>query len=113
MQPSKTWKTAFARELETAEAARASGNEGRARVCARRAAGIVVREYFSRKRIPFTPHSAYQNLLYLRSYQDTSPRVQEIAGHFLERITPEHNLPIKADLIAEAHWLAQALLSDS
>jgi hypothetical protein len=113
METKDTWKTTFDQELEQAEAARASGNEGKARVCARRAAGIVIREYFSRLGIPFAPHSAYQNLHYLRAYQDTSRQVQEVAGHFLERITPEHELPVDADLIAEARWLALALLNNA
>jgi hypothetical protein len=37
------------KEFELAERARANGNEGRARVCARRAAGIAAREYLTRK----------------------------------------------------------------
>jgi hypothetical protein len=110
MEMDNSWKIVFDQEMEQAEAARASGNEGKARVCARRAAGIVIREYFSRTGIPFAPHSAYQNLLYLKAYPDTSRRVQEVAGYFLERITPDHTLPVEADLIAEARWLALELL---
>jgi hypothetical protein len=112
MDPKTSWRTTFDQELEQAEASRATGNEGKARVCARRAAGIVIREYFSRLGIPFAPHSAYQNLLYLQAYQNTPKHIQEVAGHFLERITPEHELPVEADLIAEARWLAFELLGE-
>jgi hypothetical protein len=35
-------------ELEKADLARLSGNEGRARVCARRAAGIAARAFLTR-----------------------------------------------------------------
>lgn len=112
METKKTWKTAFDQELQQAEAARASGNEGKARVCARRAAGIAIREFYSQIGIPFSPHSAYQNLHYLQTYPGTSQQVREVAGHFLERVTPDHELPVEADLIAEARWLAFELLNE-
>jgi hypothetical protein len=38
---------------------RARGNEGQARVCARRAAGAVLREYFQRRGLPVRSPSAY------------------------------------------------------
>jgi len=37
------------RKLAQAHKARAAGNEGQARVCARRAAGIAVREWYKRR----------------------------------------------------------------
>ncbi|MBM2849365.1 MAG: hypothetical protein HW418_2307 [Anaerolineales bacterium] len=37
------------RELAQAHKARAAGNEGQARVCARRAAGIALREWYKRR----------------------------------------------------------------
>jgi hypothetical protein len=33
-----------------------------------------------------------------------------VAGHFLIRITPEHELPVEVDLIAKARWLKTELL---
>ena len=112
METGSLWKAGFEKELEQAKMARANGNEGKARVCARRAAGIAIQEYFFRAGLPYAPHSAYQNLSYLKNLPDAPPRVQEIATHLLERVTPEHELPVKADLIAEARWLAQILLGD-
>jgi len=43
------WKDKLEIEFERAETARSSGNEGQARVCARRAAGIAIREYYARR----------------------------------------------------------------
>ncbi len=43
-------------------AARGRGNEGQARVCARRAAGVAVREYFLRLGIPIVNPGAYDLL---------------------------------------------------
>ena len=36
--------------------------------------------------------------------------IQDIAAHFILRIDPDHNLPISADLVTEALWLANKLL---
>ena len=49
------WQAEIQAELEKAQQARARGNEGQARVCARRAAGIAAREYFALARRP-TPN---------------------------------------------------------
>src|SRR6185503_15612524 len=43
------WQAKLQAEFDRAEQARANRNEGQARVCARRAAGIAIREYFTRK----------------------------------------------------------------
>lgn len=112
MDTGSLWKAGFEKELEQAEIARANGNEGKARVCARRAAGIAIKEYFFRAGLPYAPHSAYQNLAYLKNLPDAPPSVKEIATHLLERVTAEHELPVKADLLAEARWLARILLED-
>ena len=42
------WMAVFEKELSRAEAARTAGNEGRARVCARRAAGLLAYEILKR-----------------------------------------------------------------
>lgn len=113
MQPGEreNWKDRFAAELELARDARQRGNEGRARVCARRAAGIVTAEYLRRSgSIP--AGSAYDLLRRLQSLPGVSPQVQEIAAHFLTRVTPAHTLPLPADLVAEAEWLASELLGE-
>ena len=112
MQLQQSWRERFRQELAHAEEARASGNEGRARVCARRAAGIVAAE-FIRRRGGQPPASAYGLLRHLQALPGVSAQVQETAGHFLVRVTTEHNLPMAADLVAEAGWLAEELLGES
>ncbi len=107
-----SWKARVSNELRQAEAARASGNEGKARVCARRAAGIAVEEYLHRLGIRLPAASAYAHLRYFAEMPDISPGMRLVASHFLERVTNEHNLPLEADLIAEARWLVAKLLSD-
>ncbi|HEY9528224.1 MAG TPA: hypothetical protein VIR02_14110, partial [Anaerolineales bacterium] len=60
------WQAQVNAEFEKAEQARANGNEGQARVCARRAAGIVIREYLTRQGIRPPSVSAYDLLNLLK-----------------------------------------------
>lgn len=110
MAQKPSWKNQINSELSQAEAARASGNEGKARVCARRAAGLAVEEYLRRQGVRLEPGSAYTNLRYLADMPDISPGMRLVVGHFLEHVTTEHSLPVDADLIAEARWLVPKLL---
>ncbi len=105
------WEARYQEELQQAEAARAAGNEGKARVCARRAAGVGLGEYFRRRGQELPGPSAYDRLKYLCSLPDTPSDVQEVAAHFLLRVTPEYSLPLEVDLIAEARWLKDKLLA--
>jgi hypothetical protein len=106
----QSWSIKFDDEITQAEAARAAGNEGKARVCARRAAGIVIGEYLERSGNPLLNASAYDRLRYLQNSSNLPEPVREIISHFLVRIDTDHNLPVDADLITEAKWLAETLL---
>jgi hypothetical protein len=104
------WRSSFQREIRQAEAARSAGKEGLARVCARRAAGHAIGEYLRRQGHAHPSPSAYGRLMILTQFPEIPTQAREIAAHFLERVTPEYRLPIEADLIAEARWLAETLL---
>jgi len=107
------WKIFTQAELALAGKSRADGNEGRARVCARRAAGHVAGEYLQRKGIGINTEGALERLRYLETFPELTPGEVEIIHHFLVHTTPEHNLPIDADLIADVHLLANKLLDES
>jgi len=98
------------KEFELAEQARAKNNEGQARVCARRAAGIVIREYLTRKGIRSQSSSAYDLLNLLKEDPLLSPDLKLIVDHLTLRVTEEFKLPVEADLIAEARVLCERLL---
>jgi len=104
------WKAKFEEELQQAEIARNFGNEGRARVCARRAAGIVIGEYLLRNNLPDQGPSAYDRMNYTLTLPEVPESVKEIVNHFLVRVDTDFNLPIDADLIADARWLEENLL---
>ena len=104
------WQTQIDSEFEKAEQARARGNEGQARVCARRAAGIAIREYLTRQGIRPPSVSAYDLLNLLKADPDLSADLKLIADHLTLRVTEEFKLPVDADLIAEARKFCEELL---
>ena len=106
------WETRYQAEIQMAHLARQKGNEGMARVCARRAAGIVVGVYLSSEGLPLPGPSAVERLKYLALQPVCSPDMQLIIDHLLIKVTPEHQLPIEADLIADAQRLRQMLIQD-
>lgn len=107
------WKQLTKEELFLAEQSRNDGNEGRARVCARRAAGHVAGEYLLRHGSALETKNALQKIRYLETSAEISPTERETLEHFLIHTTPEHRLPFDADLIADVHLLARQLLGES
>ena len=97
-------------EFDRAEQARAKGNEGQARVCARRAAGIAIREYFARNGTRIPSASAVDLLNVLKEDPRLPAGLETIAEHLTMRVTEEFKLPVDADLIAEARELCGWLL---
>ena len=108
-----TWQEQFNAEITHAETARAAGNEGMARVCARRAVGIIAGEYLPRQGISTPKPSAYDRIKFMLDLDLLPVEVKPTLEHFLLRIDTNHQLPVNADLIAEARWLADRLLAPS
>ena len=104
------WKSGIQLEFERAAEARATGNEGQARVCARRAAGIAIREYLTRRGIRPPSTSAYDLLNLLKEEPQLSPDLKLIADHLTLRVTEEFKLPVDVDLVEEAKKLCEELL---
>ena len=108
---STTWERIEA-ELTKAGEARSAGNEGMARVCARRAAGIAAGVYLEKRQVAQFSPSAYDRLKILCEIPALPERARQAAEILLLRVTPEHDLPVQVDLVAEAHWLAEYLISE-
>ena len=107
------WKVKYNYEIEHAISARKNGNEGMARVCARRAAGIIIGEYLNRLGYFNLTHSAYARLTLFYKLPDVDQKYKDIANHFLLRVNPDSQLPLEADLISEVMWLEKSLLGDT
>jgi HEPN domain-containing protein len=104
------WKEKLQKEFERAETARTRGNEGQARVCARRAAGIAIREYYARRGYNVRTPSAYDLLNRLKDEPQLSPDLKQSAEFLTLRVTEEFKLPIDVDLLNEARKLCDGLL---
>ena len=107
-----TWKTTFLQELDLAQQDRARENEGQARVCARRAAGALLREYFTRRGLSQRSASAMDLLKTLLELDDLPSEVRQAAERLTLRVDPDFQLPAEIDLLAETQILARALLPD-
>jgi hypothetical protein len=104
------WEKQYQRELQRAIQVRAMGNEGMARVCCRRAAGIVLGEYLRRRGLMLTTTSVYDRLAIVDNLPDVDERVKRINRHFTIRVNHAHELPPEVDLIQDVAWLKDNLL---
>lgn len=104
------WQSEIEAEFEKAAQARGRGNEGQARVCARRAAGIAIREYLNRRGIRPPSTSAYDLLNLVKEDALLSPDLRMIADHLTVRVTEEFKLPVDVDLVKEAKTFCEELL---
>ena len=112
MLSTSSWKIEYQKELEQAISARAAGKEGMARVCARRAAGIVIGEFLLRRGYTNPGPSAYDRLSLFNSLPDVDNQQKNIASHFLLKVNADRSLPINADLVSEVQWLMEQLIGE-
>lgn len=97
-------------ELEAARRAREDGNEGMARVCARRAAGWAIGIHF-KKEVPAEQRVNAYGLLRWYSRQPSVPEDLRLAADRLTtRISEDHTLPHDQDPLVDARLLVEALL---
>lgn len=100
--------------LEQAASARARGNEGMARVCARRAAGWAAEAYLQAHGAGIADPSVLVQLRQLAKQPGLSPRLHEIIGHLVmpklkDDLESDSYFPADIDLLAEARELIDAL----
>ena len=72
------WLQKARQELNRAEEARKRGNEGMARVCARRAAGWTVQAYLGRMSIELKSNNVLDQLRYLLNEEKLDPTLKPI-----------------------------------
>ena len=99
-------------ELEFARDEYAKGNEGRARVCARRAAGWAVAAYW-KQHLGAEPHlNAYQLLRWFQKLEDVPIDLRSAATRLTTRVTPTYELPHDEDPLEDAQAIVQALMKE-
>ncbi len=97
------------KELARAEQARQQQNEGMARVCARRAAGFMAQFYLEKMGMDIQKINALEALYIFSQKNELPASLRRSAELLTMRVTPEHQLPIDADLIHEAKKFIQEL----
>jgi hypothetical protein len=105
-----TLKRTISREFEDADQARIDGNEGRARVCARRAAGWAVSFTRSLNEEREIEANAYEMLQWLAQQADTEEAVRSAATRLTVRVSLDHTLPFPEDPLEDARMIVEALL---
>ena len=106
-----SWKEKLQIEFERAQEARMQGNEGKARVCARRADGIAIRKYYARQGQTIRASSAYDLLRMLTEDTRVYSELRRAASYLTLHVTEEFKLPIDVDLLDEARKLCDGLLT--
>ncbi len=100
-------------ELNRGFEARRQGFEGRARVCARRAAGIAIRAWLEGRGIAPGSASAYDLLAKIVDDPAVSERARQAAASLLERVNEAFELGSGADLLEVARVLISELQKTS
>ena len=97
-------------EIDLAERYRREGNEGRARVCARRAAGWAIRPTFRRETGQTPPGDVVVILRWYRDSTDAPVGLRRAAGRLAVSVTPEHSLPHAEDPLEDARAIVRSLV---
>jgi hypothetical protein len=96
-------------ELKKAEHCRNEGNEGMARVCSRRAAGLALRHYL----VKIGQNHPHLNNFEIMANEDIRKLLPEetsgLLDHLILRVDAQHNIPAHIDLIADAGKVIQIL----
>jgi mycoredoxin len=107
-------------EIQLAESARQEGLEGKARVCARRAAGLAAHDYLLRqdpgnrsgKGKSIESWSVYDSLKALTELSDLSGETRQAARNLILPVDEEFNLPEGTDLIVDARLVIKMCMDE-
>lgn len=89
-------------ELQAAEMAQEAANDGRARVCARRAAGLAIRAWYQQQEGPAWSGDAMKQLVRLRADAAVPPKVRQAAVRLTTKVDFDHTLPFDDDPVEDA-----------
>jgi len=106
--PDRAW-----RELQHAEAARRRGEEGKARVSARRAAGWSLTAFYRKVTGQSPPRSALALLRWARDVPEISEPLRAAAGRLTVPVNTTHQLPHEQDPLDDARLLVTAFAGDT
>ncbi|MBI4000457.1 MAG: hypothetical protein HY348_01570 [Nitrospira defluvii] len=100
-------------ELRAAEVAWKSGNEGKARVCARRAVVLATTSWLARLAEPPWPGDAMEHLRRIQQHASSPVSVREVAERLSMAVTKRHAAPFTVDPINDANIIIAHLATDT
>jgi len=92
----------IAAELERGRAAQAAGQAGRARVCARRAAGLAIKAWYQARAGGLWGGDALTQLRRLQAEAAVPDGVRAAAGRLTTTVDGDHALPFADDPLVDA-----------
>lgn len=96
-------------EFRQARHWRTEGNEGRARVCARRAAGWAVGYYRRRSSQTDGDDDAYKQLIWLKDQTNEDQQLSEAADRLCTKVREDFELPHDEDPLEDARVIIDGL----
>ena len=97
-------------ELAAARAAAEAGNDGKVRVCARRAAGKALSWYLSRHHHPDWGTDAVRQLLHAAEDQDFPQEARVAAQRLTTKISDRFKYPFSTDPIEDARIIIETVI---
>ncbi|MBU6432180.1 MAG: hypothetical protein KJS98_02550 [Nitrospirae bacterium] len=92
-------------ELAAAEAARQDRNDGKARVCARRAVGLAVEAWFAQLPIPRRRGDAMAHLRQIQQDGTFPLPIRQAAERLSTPVTRQHAAPFTTNPVADARLI--------
>jgi len=92
-------------ELATAEAARQDSNDGKARVCARRAVALATEAWFARFPLTRWRGDAMEHLRQIQQDESFPLPIRQAAERLSTSVTRQHQAPFTTDPIADARLI--------
>ena len=100
-------------ELAAAEAARQDHNDGRARVCARRAVALATEAWLARLPIPRWRGDTMAHLRQIQQDESFPLPIRQAAERLSTPVTRQHAAPFTTDPLADARLIIAYLGSDT
>ena len=107
MCPRSSLRTRIDNELALGREAAAVGNAGRARVCARRAAGWAIQAWYQRQEGMGWAGDALNQLQRLQSDAAVPPPVRQAAERLSTKVGVDHRLPFDDDALEDARKIIE------
>ena len=98
-------------ELQRALSSRREGNEGKARVCARRAAGLAIRVHFEEQEESIPTTNAFRILKWFADQPHFSDELRGAANRLTVHVTQDHKLPHREDPLEDAKIFISTMMN--